>query len=221
MPTLPMFPLGGVVLPGESLPLHVFEDRYQRMLADCLSSPAGPRFGVVLIERGSEVRGLSDASGHDASGHETRHGVGVLTRIVGHRGLGPGRFQLDCIGERRIRVTKWLDDDPYPLAEVEDWPDSVGPPRVDVSPLLEDITELYDRIDRLAERQNADSPPPPDFENLPADPGDQLYALATQVPMGQADRQSILVAPGIRERLAALTEAIAGVRAVVEFQLTE
>ncbi|WP_024796030.1 LON peptidase substrate-binding domain-containing protein [Tomitella biformata] len=211
MPILPMFPLGGVVLPGESLPLHVFEDRYQKLLADCLASPAGPLFGVVLIERGSEV-----------GGGEMRQGVGVRTRIVGHRGLGPGRFQLDCLGEHRIRVTRWLADDPYPLAEVEDWPDTpTGPPQVEVTSLLEDITHLYGRIDRLAERQNAVSPPPPKFENLPADPGDLLYALATQVPMGQADRLSILSAPGAQERAAALTDAIAGVLAIVEFQLTE
>lgn len=218
MPILPMFPLGGVVLPGESLPLHVFEDRYQKLLADCLASPAGPRFGVVLIERGSEVRG---PGGPDAA--ESRHSVGVLTRIVGHRGLGPGRFQLDCLGERRIRVTRWLEDDPYPLAEVEDWPDTAadGPTRVDVASLLEDITHLYGRIDRLAERQDAVAPPAPRFEDLPTDPGDLLYALATQVPMGQADRLSLLRAAGPAERAAALSEAIAGVLAIVEFQLTE
>lgn len=212
-----MFPLGGVVLPGESLPLHVFEDRYQKMLADCLASPAGPRFGVVLIERGSEVRG---PGGHGAA--EARHDVGVLTRITNHRGLGPGRFQLDCIGEHRIHVTRWLADDPYPLAEVEDWPDAnTGPPRLDVTSLLEDITHLYGRIDRLAELQDAVSPPPPTFEDLPADPGDLLYALTTQVPMGQADRLAILSAPGVHERAAALSDAIAGVLAVVEFQLSE
>lgn len=206
-----MFPLGGVVLPGESLPLHVFEDRYQKMLADCLASPAGPRFGVVLIERGSEV-----------GGGEARQDVGVLTRITQHRGLGPGRFHLDCIGEHRIRVTRWLEDDPYPRAEVEDWPDvNTGSPRLEVTSLLEDITHLYGRIDQLAERQDALSPPPPSFDDLPSDPGDLLYALTTQVPMGQSDRLRILRAPGIHERAAALDDAIAGVLAVVEFQLSD
>ena len=213
MSILPMFPLGGVVLPGESLPLHVFEARYQQLLEDALASPAGPLFGVVLIERGSEVGG---------SGSEVRVDIGVQTRISGHRGVGPGRFQLDCIGEHRIRVVRWLEDAPYPLAEVQDWPDvNTGPPRLDVTSLLGDITELYGRIGRLAEAQDAVSPPPPDFDNLPADPGDLLYALASQVPMGQSDRQTILSAPGMHERAAALAEAIAGVRAIVEFQLTE
>lgn len=199
------------MLPGERLPLHVFEDRYQKLLEDCLASPAGPLFGVVLIERGSEV-----------GGGESRQSVGVQTRIVAHRGVAPGRFALDCIGESRIRVTRWLEDGPYPAAEVEDWPDdNRGSPRLDVTSLLEDITHLYGRIDRLAEQQEAAVPPPPNFDELPADPGDLLYALATQVPMGQADRLSILSAPGMHERAAALADAIAGVLDIIEFQLTE
>lgn len=210
MPILPMFPLGGVVLPGESLPLHVFEKRYQALVADVLASSDGPVFGVVLIERGSEV-----------GGGESRNGVGMLTRIRSHRGVGPGRFQLDCVGEHRIRIVRWLEDNPYPLAEVEDWPDTAELGRLDVTPLLEDITELYGRIGRLAEKEDAVSPPRPNYDRLPEDTGDLLYALASQVPMGQADRQSILSAPGIHERAAALTEAIAGVRAVVEFQLSD
>lgn len=213
MPILPMFPLGGVVLPGEGLPLHVFEKRYQELVADVLAAPAGPVFGVVLIERGSEV-----------GGGEARSDVGVQVRVSAHRGLGPGRFQLDCVGEHRIRVVNWLEDAPYPIAHVEDWPDaatSSAPTGPDVASLLEDITELYGRIERLAERQDAVTPPRPRFDDLPAATGDLLYALAAQVPMGQADRQAILAAPGAHERAAALTEAIAGVRAVVEFQLSD
>ena len=53
--TLPMFPLGTVLVPKAVVPLHVFEPRYQTMLVDVM---AGDRkFGVVLIERGSEVGG--------------------------------------------------------------------------------------------------------------------------------------------------------------------
>ncbi len=33
--TLPMFPLELVAFPGEELPLHIFEQRYQQLLEDC------------------------------------------------------------------------------------------------------------------------------------------------------------------------------------------
>ena len=34
--TIPLFPLGLVLLPGMRLPLHIFEERYKQMIADCL-----------------------------------------------------------------------------------------------------------------------------------------------------------------------------------------
>ena len=50
---LPMFPLGSVLFPELGLPLRVFEPRYRQMVVDCLDTDRS--FGVVLIERGSEV----------------------------------------------------------------------------------------------------------------------------------------------------------------------
>ena len=51
--TLPMFPLSTVLFPHAALPLHVFEARYRRLMADCLAGDGS--FGVVLIARGPEV----------------------------------------------------------------------------------------------------------------------------------------------------------------------
>ncbi|HEV7759443.1 MAG TPA: LON peptidase substrate-binding domain-containing protein, partial [Acidimicrobiales bacterium] len=104
MPVTPMFPLGTVLVPGMLLPLHVFEPRYRQMLDDCL---AGDRtFGVVLIERGSEV-----------GGGDVRTGVGTLARILQAEQAADGRWALMAVGARRIRIDRWLPDDPYPRAE--------------------------------------------------------------------------------------------------------
>ena len=43
MGRLAMFPLGSVALPGEALPLHVFEPRYRRLVLDCLADETGAR----------------------------------------------------------------------------------------------------------------------------------------------------------------------------------
>jgi Lon protease-like protein len=107
-----MFPLGTVLVPGAPLPLHVFEPRYQAMVQHCLASDR--EFGVVMITRGSEV-----------GGGDLRTDVGTVARIVEAARLVNGRWALRCIGIRRIRVLRWLDDDPYPRAEVVDWPDQV------------------------------------------------------------------------------------------------
>jgi Lon protease-like protein len=109
---MPMFPLGTVLLPGVVLPLHVFEPRYQQLVRDCLDATTHPEFGVVLIDRGSEV-----------GGGDVRSDVGVVARILQVAAMDAGRFAIISVGTRRIKVTQWLPDDPYPRAEVEDWPD--------------------------------------------------------------------------------------------------
>src|SRR6476646_946546 len=111
MAIMPMFPLGSVLLPGGVLPLHVFEPRYRALVQDCLAS-AEHEFGVVLIERGFEV-----------GGGDFRCLVGTVARMVQVAELDDGRYALVTIGTRRIRVNGWLPDDPYPKADVEDWPD--------------------------------------------------------------------------------------------------
>ena len=50
-----MFPLNLVLFPGQILPLHIFEDRYRMMVEEIIDKER--EFGVVLIERGSEVGG--------------------------------------------------------------------------------------------------------------------------------------------------------------------
>ncbi len=52
---LPLFPLHSVLFPGVALPLHIFEERYRRMVARCVER--GEPFGVVMIRNGREVGG--------------------------------------------------------------------------------------------------------------------------------------------------------------------
>ena len=108
---LPMFPLGSVLLPSMILPLHVFEDRYRQMVDDVLAAEE-PEFGVALIERGSEV-----------GGGDIRAMTACVARILEAGRTEDGRWALVTTGMRRIRIRYWLDDEPYPRAVVEDWPD--------------------------------------------------------------------------------------------------
>ena len=97
-----MFPLSSVLLPTMLLPLHVFEDRYRVMVDDVLRRDP-PEFGVVLIERGSEV-----------GGGDVRTTVGCTARVLDAERSPDGRWALLCVGEHRLRVREWLADDPYP-----------------------------------------------------------------------------------------------------------
>lgn len=46
--TIPMFPLNMVVLPGETVKLHIFEERYKQLVNDCIENEA--EFGIPYIQ---------------------------------------------------------------------------------------------------------------------------------------------------------------------------
>jgi uncharacterized protein len=206
---LPMFPLEVALFPDDDLPLRIFEPRYSQLVTDCLAAD-DPVFGVVLIAAGREVGGGDD-----------RYDIGALARIVEHRDLGGGKYTLRCRMAQRIRVLRWLPDDPYPRALVRSWPDEPGDPISD-----ESIEEISDRVmglfERLAAARGVELPPRDMLfagVALADTPGEKLYALASRVPMGQADRYAVLAAASPDARLRALSEAIDTVAAMIEFQL--
>jgi uncharacterized protein len=207
-----MFPLQSALLPDEDLPMQIFEPRYTALVRDCLRDD-DPRFGVVLISQGREV-----------GGGDVRCDVGTVARITECVDLaGSGRFVLRCRTGERIRVHDWLPDDPYPRALVQAWPDEPGEPVT-----AGQLEELEDRVMGLFERiASARDLSLPDRDVVlgnaadAIDPGGRLYALAARVPIGPADRYSVLAAPSAAERFSALSEAVDSVAAVIEFQLSE
>jgi len=205
-----MFPLQSALLPGEMLPLNIFEPRYAQLVRDCVASP-DPAFGVVLISRGQEV-----------GGGDIRSDVGALARITEYADLGEGQYQLLALVGERIRISGWLPDDPYPRAVVTAWPDEpgpdVGPERISV--VVDAILGLFGRvIEARGGRLRSDALAVD--EDIADDPSRHIYALASRVPMGQADRYAVLAAPTLAERVTVLSDAIETVTAMVEFQLSE
>lgn len=182
-----MFPLGTVLLPGMVLPLHVFEPRYRRLVEVC-EAGAG-EFGVVLIERGSEV-----------GGGEVRTGVGTVARIVQVEDLPDGRYLLAAVGARRLRVERWLDDDPYPRAEVADWPDV--PPDDGGEDRRRALEALVRRAAAL--RTELGEPAPPVDITLVDDPVLAVYQAMMVTAAGPADLQSLLATPTVAARTALL-----------------
>lgn len=200
-----MFPLETAPLPGEELPLRIFEPRYRDLLTDCLA--ADRRFGVVLIAAGREV-----------GGGERRCDVGVTVRIARHRKLGFGQHAVLGEVRQRIRVLDWLPDAPYPRAQVQSWPDEPGEPVSDA-----ELTDVADRLlavyRRLAAARGVRAPTASIFGELPGPPGERLYALAAGAPIGPADRYSVLAAGSPAARLAVLRDVIDGLADRVEFEL--
>jgi Lon protease-like protein len=190
---LPMFPLSAVLFPHASMPLHVFEPRYRQLMHECLEGD--PRFGVVLIERGSEVGG-----GDQRAGLGTR---GVITRAAE---LPDGRWVLEVRGEAVVVIEEWLPDDPYPQALVREL-EPVPPPASEHETLLDDATQRVRRARAvLAEHGGGPALDPGLFLDGGGDREVAAWQLCGVAPVNAYDAQRLLAADGAAARLALLVE---------------
>jgi len=184
-----MFPLGSVLFPHMPLRLRVFEERYLIMLSELVKSD-DPRFGVVLIERGVEV-----------GGGEQRFGIGTVAEI-GQVAAEGGIVGLVAQGTSRFEVVDWLDDDPYPRAEVRlldelVWDPALEPQRAE--------TELLVRRTLAQASEFAEDVWPADVE-LAGEPIPALWQLAAIAPLTTLDQVSLLRARTTEQLLTSIRD---------------
>lgn len=189
-----MFPLGTVLFPHTPLALRIFEERYRVMLGRVLDDEE-PQFGVVLIERGSE-----------SGGGDQRFEIGTMARITNIM-AGETDIHVIAVGGRRIEVTRWLDDEPYPTATVRELPALVWDDAL--APLLSEAERIVRRVlSRAAEF--AELHWDPDIE-ISDDPIESAWQLAAIAPLGQLDQLRLLrstTAGGLLRELIDLTLAV-------------
>jgi len=171
MSEIPMFPLGSVLFPYTPLPLRVFQPRYLTMIGQLLDED-DPQFGVVLIERG-----------HEVGGGDRRSGFGTMARLVSVAADAQVLHTL-AVGTARFTVEQWLDEAPYPRAEVTPlpeltWNDALTPLR----------TEAEAIVRRVLAR--TDSPWDADTE-LSEEPLAAAWQLAAIAPLGEYDQYTLL-----------------------------
>jgi ATP-dependent Lon protease len=201
-----MFPLGSVLFPYAVLPLHVFEERYRALTEACL---AGDReFGVVLIERGSEV-----------GGGDTRFDVGTVARIIEAGRLPDGRYVLLTVGTRRIRVRHWMPEQPYPSAEIEFLEDEAGDAGEAAEASRADVERMLRRV--LALRAELGDPIPTVDVSLDADPSRASFEAATLAPLTPLDAQAVLEIDGAVSRLERIRELLDDDARYLELRLGE
>ncbi|MGV8908424.1 MAG: LON peptidase substrate-binding domain-containing protein [Propionicimonas sp.] len=186
---LAMFPLGSVLFPGMPLPLRVFEPRYVAMLSSVLGETEH-EFGVVLIERGSEV-----------GGGDVRFGVGTVARIVSVEQTGD-LIVLLATGAARFEVVRWLQDDAFPRAQVRELPavelDASTPAELAAAEAAVRAT-----ISRASEF--VELPWPADTELSP-ELAQRIWQVAGIAPLNSLDQYALLRSRTAAELLARLVE---------------
>jgi uncharacterized protein len=187
---LPLFPLGAVLYPGMLLPLHIFEDRYRRLVRDLLDGP-GPeprRFGVIAIRKGRET---------GVEGVHSLYEIGctaALRRVEKHE---DGRFELVTVGTQRFRLLALDQTLPYLQGEVEMLTDEA----VDqaAAAFLVRAVQVAFRayLDALAEWGGATVR----VEDLPDEPVLLSFIVAAAMVIDLPERQGLLDEPDALGRL--------------------
>lgn len=202
MPRLPLFPLPLVLLPGVTLPLHIFEPRYRQMLDDCIGDTA--LFGVAW---------QGDPDGDIASLVGT---VGCTARIMRRETLADGRSNVVVEGTERFLVRRIVTSNrSYHVGEVDRYDDLV-----DTAESAAELAQVEERVRPLFLRVAAAARAIANERHAtPALPGDAArlsFAIAGMVDLDLAARQRMLVSRSPAGRLRDLERLLEPVAPVIE-----
>ena len=168
---LGLFPLGMVLLPGERVPLHIFEPRYRALIADCTLA-AQPFVLSLAADDGVARIGC------------TAHPDALLRRFA------DGRMNIVVVGGERVEIVEQTSGEPYLTARVRVVPD------LDATADAAVAAAVTERFRRLAETV-AGAPREPDVtpevplslrgrRRTGARPADQAEAPRAAVRAGAA-----------------------------------
>jgi Lon protease-like protein len=232
---IPLFPLNLVLFPGQTLPLHIFEERYKAMLQKCISDRIP--FGLVLIRENSRMgRGTPNSIGTFA----------IVTKVdeipegsclvpAPHRG---NCYHIICKGDERFRITA-LDrrEAEYLVGDVDTFPDEPSP-APSLAMVAARVTDMFDEYyrsvialmggwQRQAERgqptmmfdmttliggqtrPSGDGPRTITVPMLPADPRALSHVVATELNVQPDVKQELLECPSALARLQREAEILA------------
>ena len=166
-----LFPLELVLLPGERVPLHIFEDRYKDLIGECLEE--GTEFGLIL----EDADGLRE--------------VGTCTAIVELIDtFDDGRMNVLVEGRSRFRLVAQTEGRSFRTAEVEELEDDGEDADADE---VERTMTVFRRLVEVAEADEVDEPPA-------ASPL-LSFELAARVDFGYELKQELLELRSEAERL--------------------
>jgi Lon protease-like protein len=178
VPEIGLFPLELVLLPSERVPLHIFEDRYKELIADCLAAES--EFGLIL----ETEEGLRE--------------IGTLTAVleVIHT-FDDGRMNVLVEGHDRFRLAQETEGRPFRTAEVEPVEDE-DEQAADAE--VEEAMAVFRRLVTVAEAEEIEEPE--------AGATALSFQLASKVDFGHELKQELLELRSERQRLIRLAELL-------------
>jgi Lon protease-like protein len=175
---VPIFELPAVLLPGELMPLHIFEERYKRMIGHCLETEEP--FGIVF---------------RDDDGSARR--VGCTARVTEVlEQFDDGRMDIVVTGEEPFRVLERFDGEDYPSGEIEPVEaGALGDDEAAADAAREAFAELVERV-------SGSGPEPDELADSDA------YAIAARVELPVETKQRLLELRSEDDRMRTLGAAL-------------
>lgn len=211
---LPIFPLNTVVFPGVTVPLHVFEDRYRALVHHLLTISEKPErlFGIVAIREGYEI---------GSHGVQSVHRVGCVVQMTSVDPYPDGRFDIEVVGRRRLRLDALDTSGSYLVGDVE----TVDEARVDTPEGVHEAIRTRETFEEYRLRLSDLRGDAVLDGDLPRDPEFLSYSLAATCLLTLQERQALLEAADPLDRLImlrhALHEEMRAMRAIPSLPATE
>lgn len=172
---IPLFPLGVVLLPRMTLPLHIFEERYKVMIRECLDRDKP--FGIVYV-----------------SDNQIRK-VGCTARIQRVlKQYEDGRMDIITEGEERFYIEDIDDSRIYMQSSVRYFDDDDEAPPENQSQFTNHVIELLKQLDEISTDQRY-------YNALSQDPKGLSFLIPGTQGFTPEERQQFLEMTSTRERL--------------------
>jgi Lon protease-like protein len=193
---LPLFPLPVVLFPGMPMPLHIFEPRYRKMLAD--------------IRAGDNLFGLSyfdsEASEKDMppAGH-----IGCVAEVTETQALPDGRSNVLAVGVVRYRVEAYIErGDPYLVVRASYFEDEEESDEALASKSKE-VAAIFMRVANAIRLINDERGNLPDISDT--EPQKLSFLVAAAMEIDVETKQELLELRSTSERLSRLRDLLARV----------
>jgi ATP-dependent Lon protease len=192
--TLPVLPLrDSVTYPDTLTPLAVGQERSIRLVNDVLG---GNRMLAMVASRDPEV---------ESPGPEDLYDVGVAGVVARMLKVPDGSLRILVQGGQRVRVTGWEEGHPYPVARIEEYPDSVeeGP---ELTALMRNVQQTFSSI--IEEVPYLPEELQMAVANL-EDPSALSHLISGALRIKTDEKQALLEETDVAKRLRKLSEILA------------
>jgi Lon protease-like protein len=173
---LPTFPLGVVLLPGTTLPLHLFEPRYRQLLADVRA--ADSRFAILPSLPNTPERELPPGR------------FGCVAEVTEVEMLPDGRANILVVGRERFALTRFVEHAaPYHVCEVAFVGDEAGGSAVALAVAADELASNFRRVVKAVHTLSDNAAPVPP---LPDDPAQIAWSVASMIDIELEQRYTLL-----------------------------